>query len=54
MDLISLDNSLSSNPLKYKDLRKLMVVERKTNKKNKKIIFIGKYNLVVKIFDLKR
>jgi len=38
---------------KYKDFIKLKLVEKKITKKNKKIIFIGKLNLVFKIFDLK-
>ena len=38
---------------KYKDFIKLKAVENKMTQKNKKIIFIGKSNLISKIFDLK-
>ena len=38
---------------KYKDFIKLKLVEKKIMQKNKKIIFIGRLNLVVKILDLK-
>jgi hypothetical protein len=38
---------------KYKDFIKLKLVEKKTTRNKKKIIFKVKSNLVVKIFDLK-
>ena len=42
-----------SYPSKYRVFKKLKLVEKKIIKKNKKIIFIEKSNLVVRIFDFK-
>ena len=40
-------------PSKYRVFTKLKPVEKKIIKKNKKIIFRGKSNLIFKIFDFK-
>ena len=40
-------------PSKYRTFAKFKLVEKKIIKKNKKIIFIEKSNLVLKIFDFK-
>ena len=53
MDFNNLINSEYSYPSIYKDFIKLKLVEKKIMQKNKKIIFIGRLNLVVKILDLK-
>ena len=53
MDFINLSKLIYSQPSKYKDFVKLKLVENKIIKNNKKIIFIGKLNLIVKIFDFK-
>ena len=54
IDFINLSKLIYSQPSKYKDFVKLKLVEKKITKNNKKIILIGKLNLVVKIFDRKR
>ena len=53
IDFINLSKWIYSKPTKYKDFVKLKLVEKKITKSNKKIIFIEKLNLVVKIFDFK-
>ena len=53
IDFINLIKLQYSYPSKYKDFTKLKLVEKKITKNNKKIIFIEKLNLVVKIFDFK-
>ena len=53
MDLTNLIKLSYSYSSKYKDFIKLKLVEKKTIKKNKKIIFRGKSNLTFKIFDFK-
>ena len=53
IDFINLSKWIYSKPSKYKDFVKLKLVEKKITKNNKKIIFIERLYLVVKIFDLK-
>ena len=53
IDFINLDKSNLSLSPKYKDSIKFKLVENKTNKKKREIIFKGKLSLLVKIFDLK-
>ena len=53
IDLNNLINSEYSYPSIYKDFIKFKLVEKKIIKNNKKIIFIERLNLVVKILDLK-
>ena len=53
IDFINLIKSQCSYSCKYNDRKKLKPVEKKIAKKNKKIIFIGRLNSVVNIFDLK-
>ena len=53
IDFINLIKLMLSYPSKYRDFAKLKLVEKKSIKKNKKIIFIGKSNLIVKTFDFK-
>ena len=53
MDFNNLINSEYSYPSIYKDFIKFKLVEKKIIKNNKKIIFIDRLNLVVKILDLK-
>ena len=53
MDLTNLFKLPYSYSSKYKDFIKLKLVEKKTIKKNKKIIFNVKSNLTFKIFDFK-
>ena len=53
IDLIKFIKFAYSYPSKYKDFMKFKLVEKRIAKNNKKIIFIGRLNLVVKIFDLK-
>jgi len=53
MDFNNLINSEYSYPSIYKDFIKFKLVEKKIIKNNKKIIFIERLNLVVKILDLK-
>ena len=53
IDFINLIKSQYSYSFKYNDLKKSKLVEKKIKKKNKKIIFIGRSNSVVNIFDLK-
>ena len=53
IDFENLTKLSSSYPSKYKNLIRLKLDEKKIIKKNKKIIFTGKSNLVIKIFDLK-
>ena len=53
MDFNNLINSEYSYPSIYKDFIKFKLVEKKIMKNNKKIIFIERLNLVVKILDLK-
>ena len=53
IDFINLNKSLYSYSCKYNDRKRLKPVEKKIARKNKKIIFIGRLNSVVKIFDLK-
>ena len=53
MDFNNLINSEYSYPWIYKDFIKFKLVEKKIMRNNKKIIFIERLNLVVKILDLK-
>ena len=53
MDLTNLIKLSYSYSSKYKDFIKLKLVEKKTIKKNKKIIFNVKSNSTFKIFDFK-
>ena len=53
IDFISLNKSWCSYSCKYNDRKRLRPVEKKITRKNKKIIFIGRLNSVVSIFDLK-
>jgi len=53
IDFNNLINSEYSYPSIYKDFIKFKLVEKKIIKNNKKIIFIDRLNLVVKILDLK-
>ena len=53
IDFTNLIKLSYSYPPKQKDFIKLKLVEKKTIKKNKKIIFRGKSNLTFKIFDFK-
>ena len=53
IDFENLTKLSSPYPSKYKNLIRLKLDEKKIIKKNKKIIFTGKSNLVIKIFDLK-
>ena len=53
IDFVNLIKFKSSNPSKYSSFAKLKLVEKKIIKKNKKIIFIEKSNLVVTTFDFK-
>ena len=53
MDFNNLINSEYSYPSIYKDFIKFKLVEKKIMRNNKKIIFIERLNLVVKILDLK-
>ena len=53
MDFNNLINSEYSYPSIYKDFIKFKLVEKKIIRNNKKIIFIERLNLVVKILDLK-
>ena len=53
MDLTNLIKFSYSYSSKYKDFIKFKLVEKKTTKKNKKIIFNVKSNLTFKIFDFK-
>ena len=53
IDFVNLIKFKSSNPSKYRSFAKLKLVEKKIIKKNKKIIFIEKSNLVVTTFDFK-
>ena len=53
IDLINLFKFSYSNPSRYKDFIKLILVESKTTQKNKKIIFRGRSNLISRIFDFK-
>ena len=53
IDFNNLINSEYSYPSIYKDFIKFKLVEKKIMRNNKKIIFIERLNLVVKILDLK-
>ena len=53
MDFINLIKLEYSYPSIYKDFIKFKLVEKKIMRNNKKIIFIERLNLVVKILDLK-
>tara|TARA_Y100000590_G_scaffold409430_1_gene501602 strand:- start:1009 stop:1266 length:258 start_codon:yes stop_codon:yes gene_type:complete len=52
-DFINLERYISLYSLKYKDLAKLKQVEKKSIKKNKKMIFVTKSNLSFINLDLK-
>ena len=53
IDFTNLTKSEYSFSCRYNDLKKFRHVEKRIIKKNKKIIFISKSNLVVNIFDLR-